>query len=76
MAGANPSKTDGRGRNAFFTAFNNRDMTKHWFINNGEGATRYNQFWHDHRELYYRQDSLVHNRIKIVKRRLLDVVST
>ena len=32
MAGANPSETDGRGRNAFFAAFDNRDMTKHWFI--------------------------------------------
>ena len=64
MTGAIPSTTDGRGRNAFFAAFNNRDMTKHWFINNEEGAPRYNQFWHDHRELY-RQDSLLTTELKL-----------
>ena len=64
IAGADPSETDGRGRNAFFAAFDNRDMTKQWFIRPRNGAPSYNEFWHDQRE-QRRRDYLHHYRIKI-----------
>ena len=63
LAGANPGETDGRGRNAFYAAFDDRDFTKKWFVHPGSAIT--NDFWHDRRE-EYRQDCILHNRMEIV----------
>ena len=57
IAGAHPSETDGRGRNAFYAAFDDRDMTKHWFEHS-------RSIWHEHNERH-RQDCAMRNRIKI-----------